>query len=212
MGNFGERICGNLLFFVTIRFMTERELFIGPNRVNNIPGDTPNSLWTVGFSFEWDAFMQFNDSTGKTYLPMMRFRSQAGGGFLPLISEELSILPRAFMENGGQIVDHGNQNEANNQFPSWLNIDIRVGKTPSESKYIIKGIPDGDANPEDNNKFLDIEITNEGNAILTMRDTRRNNSALMEFKTKENGGRYPIMAAVFTRIAERIAKTKKNKF
>lgn len=191
--------------------MTEKELFTAPNGIEGIPSDTP-SPWKISLLYKYDIFLQFNDSTAETgiYLPGIRFRRSGCGHFF-LIAEELSFLPEAFMNYQGKISpDFENQTRTIDDPSTFAGTEIRVGKKQNESKYVIKGIPDGNANPEDNNKFLDIEITNEGNAILTMRDTRRNNQASMKFKTAENGGRYPIMAAVFTRIAERIANAKRR--
>ena len=181
--------------------------------VNEIPSDTKSPL-ALDFAFQQDVFLRFTDIKGETdvLLPTIRFRRYAGGGPFPLIAEELSILPEAFMQYQGQIPPgYKNRQKAKDLFPSYVDIIVKVGKNPDESRYIIKGIPDGDANPNDNNKFLDIEITKDGNAIVAMRDTRRNNQASVEFKTAENGGKYPIMAEVFTRISERIAKAKKSR-
>lgn len=192
--------------------MIEKAPIANATEVNEIPSDT-KSPWVLAFVFQQDVFLQFTDATGKTgvLFPPIRFRSFFGGGALPLINEELSILPKSFMNHQGQMPpEYKKRNKTEDRLPSYVDITVRVGKKPNESKYIIKGIPDGDANLDDNNKFLDIEITKDGNAIVTMRDTHRNNQASVEFKTTENGGKYPIMAEVFARIAERIAKAKKT--
>lgn len=189
---------------------TPPKLIIDKFNIENIPSDTGNS-WALNVVNRWDALVQPTDSREKPeiYFPVMRFR-RSGGPF-NFIAEELSILSKAFSDYQGQIPpEYKRQNGKSDLFPSYLNTTVQIGTRPGESKYIIKGIPDGDANPDDSSKFMDIEITETGNAILVMRDTRRNNQASIEFKTAQNGGKYPIMAEVFTRIAERIARAHAN--
>jgi hypothetical protein len=189
--------------------MTEREPTVDSSSINDIPSDI-KSPWVLNFEFKYDVFMQFTDSIGKTgiFFPPIRFR-RSGGPFF-LIAEEFAILQEAFENNKGQVPEDYKKRKNNQDiFPSYVDTTFKIGTKPDESKYIIKGIPDGDVSSEDNNKLMDIEITKGGNAVITMRDIRHNNQASIEFKTAENGGRYPIMAAVFTRIAERITKAKK---
>lgn len=191
--------------------MVEKAPIADTTGVNGIPSDTQSS-WVLDFAFQQDVFLQFTDATGKTdvFFPAIRFRRSGCGPFF-MLAEELSFLPEAFTKYKGQIFPrYENQSRTEDTPSTFFGTEVRVGKKPNESRYIIKGIPDGDANPDDNNKFLDIEITKDGNAIVTMRDTHRNNQASVEFKTTENGGKYPIMAEVFARIAERIAKAKKT--
>jgi hypothetical protein len=55
-------------------------------------------------------------------------------------------------------------------------------------------------------KFLDIEVAQEGDVALTMRNEQFNTEGTMVFRTAENGGKYPILAEAFTKIAEIIAE------
>ena len=190
--------------------MTEKGLFIVTDGIAGIPSDTP-SRCELEVVTKYDYLIQFTDNEKFVPLPGIRFRTS--GSSMEFICEELSILTRAFRENNGQIPpDYQTKIKKIDTLPSLLDISVQVGKEPSESRYIIKGIPDDNAGPEDDTRFksMDIEITKEGNAIVTVHDNRRNNQASMEFKTAENGGKFPIMAEVFTRIAERIAKAKKK--
>lgn len=204
---------GNFTVSATILSMIEKEPTADAGNVNEIPSDA-KSPWTLNFEFNEDAFLQFVDSTAETgiYFLPIRFRRSGYGPFF-MLAEELSFLPEAFMSYQGKIFPNfENQNRAADDPSTFSGTEIKVGRKPDESKYIIKGIPHADGGPDDNLRFisLDIEITRNGDSILTMHDNRRNNHASMEFRTAENGGKYPIMAAVFTRIAERIAKAKRS--
>lgn len=189
--------------------MIEKEPVAGTTWVNDIPSDTP-SPWKINLLYKEDVFLQFEDPTAETgiYFPEMRFRSSGSGPFFLLV-EELAVLPEAFMNYQGQIPPGYKNRSITADLPStFFGVKVQVGQKPDESKYIIKGIPDGNANPDDNNKFIDIEIAWNGNATVTMRDICHEDSASVEFRTAENGGKYPVLAAVFTHIAERIAKAK----
>lgn len=50
-----------------------------------------------------------------------------------------------------------------------------------------------------------VEVVKNGDVFLTQRNARVG-TATMLFKTKENGGRYPVVAEAFTRIVERIIR------
>lgn len=175
-----------------------------------IPSDD-QSPWALNFSHKIDPHLQFIDVTGETgiWFRPIRFRSFTGGGSLPFIAEELSKLPRAFLNHQGQILpEYENMGKTNDIFPTHVTTTVQIGKKPDESKYIIKGLGDDDATPDENTKLIDIEITKDDNAVVTMRDTQRNNEGKMVFKTAKNGGKYPAVAEVFTRIAQRLAKAK----
>ncbi len=187
--------------------MVEQGPIADATNIDNIPSDIA-SPWKLSLLDKEDIFLQFQDSTAETdifFLPI-RFRRSSCGPFF-MLAEELSFLPEAFMKHGGQIFPrYENQSRVIDAPSTFFETEVRIGKNHDESKYIIKRIPDGDTD----DKSIDIEITRDGNAIVTMHDNRRNNQALIEFKTGENGGKYPIMAEVFTRIAKRIANAKKG--
>jgi hypothetical protein len=191
-----------------------KEFTTDDSGIYGIPSDT-KSPWTMDFIIRYDHALQFTDQAGETGIAFPAIRFRKSGGPFNFIAAELSVLRDSFEKYNGQIPEYDIQNDTEDSFPSYVDTTVWVGKNPDESKYIIKGIPDGDISPNINDdtryKSIDIEIAKNGNAIVTIRHTRRNNQASMEFKTAENGGKYPIMAEVFTRIAERIAKAKNNK-
>jgi hypothetical protein len=192
---------------------TNKEPITDDSGIYGIPSDT-KSPWTMDFIIRYDHALQFTDPTGETGIAFPAIRFRKSGGPFRFIAEELSILRDSFEKYGGQIPEYDNRYETENSFPGYVNTTVQVGKKPNEPKYVIKGVPDGDISPNNNDdtrfRSIDIEIARNGNAVVTMRDTRRNNQASMEFKTAENGGKYPIMAEVFTRIAKRIANAKRS--
>lgn len=190
--------------------------------IGNIPNDGNNpfvfSLMIGQGIRSGDAVIDLQDPTFETdiYLESTIFRSGSGGGALPCIAEELNVLFRAFENHGGKIPSwYKRKNHQDDRFPDYLIATVEKGKTPEDSKYVIRDLQDDDEQSDKLSKFLDIEITRDGDAIVTQkfflhgRKPNREPTAQrqMVFKTAENGGKFPIMAEVFTRIAERIANS-----
>lgn len=194
--------------------------------IGNIPNDGDDPFvfaLMIGSEIRFgDAVIDLQDPTFRTetYLPPITFRSEFGGSHLPCIAEELNVLFRAFESHGGKIPSwYKRKNHKDDKFPNHLVATLEKGKTPEDSRYIIRDLQDDDEEDGKLSKFLDIEITKDGNAIVTQKfflhgrkpDEKPTSQRQMIFKTAKNGGKFPIMAEVFTRIAERIAKAKDGK-
>lgn len=182
-----------------------------PDGVYNIPNDSETPFVLNVISAQGDKFLEIEDPTAKTNIFFekdMRFRTYAGGGDFPLIAFELNILKEAFLKHAGQIPPGYKEKERFiDGSKSWSTTKIVVGKKPS-SQYIITNIPADDQ--ENNTQFMDIEVKNNGDVLLTRRDMERDKKATMTFKTAENDGKFPIMAEVFTQIAKGMVETQKK--
>lgn len=181
--------------------------------VYNIPSDDESPFILSVFYLTGDAVLGVEDMTMKTgvfFLNGMRFRTSAGGGDFPLIANELNILMKSFLDHRGKIPPGYKERERFiDTGKPRSTTTIRVGKKPSESKFVITNIPADDQDDGNDTQFMDIEVENNGDVQLTRRDTTRNQKATMTFKTAKNGGKFPIMAEVFTQIAKGMADTEK---
>ncbi len=194
--------------------------------VHNIPSDddsqfTLNVFLSTYGSALGDVFVQMSDSatsfiTGKRVdLPDMRLRCAIGGGLNPFIAEELSSLPGLFRYYNGHIPEDFKLSKTRQRLNPHSSIEVEYGMNKNEPKLSIRNIQDDDEQFDELTKFMDIEIANNGNVTLAQRHIRHepdSNTWLqvekegrMLFKTKKNGGEYPLVAEVFTRIAKRIA-------
>lgn len=194
--------------------------------IGNIPNDTGSPFafsLMIGSGIRLgDAVIDLSDTTFETgiYLEPIIFRSGFGGGALPCIAEELSVLFRAFENHGGKIPSwYKRKNHQDDRFPNYIVATVEESKNPEDSQYIIRNLQDDDEQIDELRKFLDIEITREGDVIVTQRFLRSDFGTdgcievqgQMVLKTAKNGGKFSIMAEVFTRIAERIAKSQARK-
>lgn len=190
--------------------------------IYGIPGDSDNRF-SMSISATNDMYFTLNDSKNDDpdafcIFGTMRFRSGVGGGAFPHISAYLVSIMEAFQRHNGQISDEYRKKRhlvlsygpAHTNAPSNEGLSVVVGKSPNEPRYIIKGLP----NENDIDETLDIEISQAGDATITLTDFTygRPQVGTMTFKTAENGGKYPIMAEAFTKIAEGIAEVTGNKF
>jgi hypothetical protein len=181
--------------------------------IEGIPSDD-GSLITLSFSQEGtgDNYLQLIDPTFETFLYPMRFRTNGG---LETIGVELSLIPEGFLMNQGGIP--ANKDRFKHPFASYpfYGGTITIGTTPDEPRIAVIGIPDADDDFPPS-RFIDIEVAQNGNVTLTQReepdgDVREEAQQLqMTFYTQENGGQFPVMAAVFTNLAERILEAREQ--
>ena len=192
----------------------------GRIEVLDIPSDSDNRF-SMSIGSINDMYLTLNDSRTddeSCIFKPMRFRSGVGGGAFPHISAYLVSIMESFQRHDGQISDeyrkkehllHLSSRPAHTDAPSSEGLSVMIGKNPSEPRYLIKGLP----NENEINETLDIEISQAGDATITLTDLTYNRPQIgtMTFKTAENGGKYPIMAEAFTKIAEGIVKVLQDK-
>lgn len=180
----------------------------------NIPSDD-NSRFTLGLGthtgITGDIVITMRDKIvddNWTYIKGVRLRGYIGGGFNPFITDEFMSILRN-LEKAEFEFDNNQTHERDKINP---NSNIEVIKK-EEPKLSVIGIQDDDG--EDG--FIDIFLLNNGDVILRLRNERsvtktgKNQRSVGEmlFKTKENGGKNPIIAETLTKIANRIARAKR---
>lgn len=180
-------------------------------QVNEIPSDSEYPHRLSIMSLLDDTAISMEDFPEKNYIQFMRLRSYAGGGMFPHIPPILNWLAYDLETHQGQIPPDYEDRQwpkmdgfaAFSASPDYSGIQVKVSEKDDKPKYSVVGIPDEDGN----DRFLDIEIAQNGDVAVTMRDEQFNTEGTMVFRTEENGGKYPILAAAFTKIAEIIAES-----
>lgn len=221
--------------------LSVRETHLGRS-VGLIPSDGQEPFGLT-FLHGYDFHMQMVYPNEGVMVPLngIRFRTQTGGGFFPLIFEEAGIISKSLIDHKGQVPPGYNgledmmRKEATDykieicvlkdNFPVSANVLVRTSKKANEPKIEIIGIPCDD---EDKKAQMDIQIQQNGDVVVKLREIRGSSlrfyqdddkdeegeteviEGQMTFKTAENGGRYPIIAFAFTKIAERMLKAKKD--
>ena len=211
-------------FYARILFMVEKRRRFTPDRlaigeigmitsIENIPDDN-GSPFTMDLSVASDAWLRIIDSSGHVPSPYesIRFRSYEGGGFIPCIAEELRHVAKAFKSCDGEIPEDFNSfpRPIDDKPPSFSYEGIQTSKLKDKPRISVIGLIDHDSQRDNVEKTLDINVAQNGDVNLIMKD-KRTDEGKITFKTGENGGKYPIMAAVFTRIAERIVRASRIK-
>lgn len=184
----------------------------------NVPSDTDNR-YSLGIGFDEDVWLQLYDQGEGDYFKPIRFRSPLQGAEIPTIAVEFYNIQRSFSEFGGRIpadlVDYSGLLDS-----VTLSSTIQVIRSEKQNEPRIKvtGLTDDEqGGDEDYSRWMDIAIGRNGDATVTFRQKSYDFVKQIEpeeveligsitFKTEENGGQFPIMAHVFTRIAEGIAK------
>lgn len=179
--------------------------------VNKIPDDSNSpSRLNIGSLID-DVAISMDDTVGDNFVFPMRLRSFAGAGMFPHIPPILNHLAYDLEKYQGQIPPDYKSRKwprmdgvvAFTGSPDYSEIQIKIGENTNEPKYTVRGIPDEDGNE----RFLDIEVAQSGEVKIKMRDDYFKTEGTMIFKTVENGGKYPILAEAFTKIAEIIAES-----
>ncbi len=187
------------------------ETHIG-RQVNGIPSDAEYPHRLEIMSYGNDTSITMEDFPEENLIPFMRFRSYSGGGMFPHIPPILNWLAYDLETHQGQIPpDYEDRKwprmDGTSAFtgsPDYSKMEVKKGKNKDEPKYLVKGIPDEEEGKE---QFLDIEVAQDGDVAITMRNELFNKEGTMVFRTAENGGKYPILAAAFTKIAEIIVES-----
>lgn len=142
------------------------------------------------------------------YVKGVRLRGEIGGGFNPFITDGFMSILGNFGK--AEFEFDNNQTHQRDRINSNSNIDVVKGEEP---KLSVIGIQDDDG--EDG--FIDIFLLNNGDVILRLRNEESVTKAgeiqrvvgEMLFKTKDNGGKNPIIAETLTKLADRIAGAKR---
>lgn len=175
----------------------------------NIPSDAPDD--TGMMDLEWavnsDAHARLTDSNPDKIQPnpTMRFRDYFGGPRLPMISALLSTLPKSFLVNQGRhIVEDPVLSSEGVAYGDPVKVEL--GTEEDDFELRVTDITEDEEYPGKFSKFMDITVSKNGNVTVTMRAVRRVQPTVKSilFKSGENGGRFPVMAEVFTRIAREI--------
>ena len=154
--------------------------------------------------------------------PGIRFESQSKGGKYPHIPFALGLIRESIQYNNGLISNQNVIEEIGRisiDKSALRHVAIEESLNPQKPRLKVKNIR-GD------NRFnnrMDIEIGHDGNVKVKMyeinkifdlesqkisgEDVRYNS---IGFKTEENGGQYPVVAFVFTQIAEGFLRMKKQ--
>lgn len=153
--------------------------------------------------------------------PHIRFRSLNGGGLNSFISEELAKIPYSlnnFIE--AEYIDDFEKEFELKPKPDSINphSSLEVITSKDDKGFKIKSLENEDETFDDLRSFLDIEVTENGDVILTERNTIDELdgntwfpveiSGHMLFKSRENGGKYPMLNEILKGLAERIVNAK----
>ncbi|HVZ11693.1 MAG TPA: hypothetical protein VG965_01565 [Patescibacteria group bacterium] len=153
------------------------------------------------------------------HMPNLRFRHDSGGGLNPFISEELYKIPRSFLNHiemdVNKLSDDENEDLHEEEDRINANTTIKVYRDSRKNWFKITDISHDDTDGKLDD-FLDIEVTENGNVVLTQRHTEYKLdgniefpvevSGSMLFKSRENGGQNPQITEILRGLAVRIAK------
>lgn len=132
-------------------------------------------------------------------MPPMRFDSYENKGDNPAFPYYLSELIDAFRENKGQVLPKNRvQNISSSGFYPLRGTEVIISDDPYKPLVDIQGI--GDDMDHQGLKAMNLQLAHNGNTTVVMSNTEHNITASMEFRTAENGGKFPAVAYAFTRI------------
>ncbi len=153
-----------------------------------------------------DYFLRMVDTNFEMFFPHMRYRSDIGGGSLSLINYELSQIYKSVAGFDEQVSSGVRVDEVVDRIPKWMDLTVEVGRSKRQPKYSIFDIPDDDVYPP--SAFIDIVVQQDGAVNLIQRTNKPIQQAQITFLPD---GKYPVVVAAFTNIAERIAKAKTSR-
>lgn len=158
-------------------------------------------------------------------VPGILFKSEEDGGKFPQIERFLRVLVPAFKDEQPQTSQRiRSKISESNKIDSDSLSQVQVEEDQLTGYLCVSNImcdPEGKREHLDDNK-MQIEILPDGNVILTISETKphydkemmqilyETRESSIHFKTKENGGKYPIMNEVFSRIAKSLSYAKKR--
>jgi hypothetical protein len=182
--------------------------------VSNIPGDDESGN-TLAFSFLGISDFAIELTGRNDIIPGMRFNTRPGGGSFAMIPEEFSGVAQIFEDHHGQIpTDYRSPTKEQEALISHLPIKVITGDKTAAFRHMVVNITDIEQEGRDQEedrygftRFMSIVVLKSGDVIVAIKDADNCPQGLAAiFKTAQNGGRFPIMAEVFTRIAQRFAE------
>lgn len=167
----------------------------GSGSVLYISSDVPSPFHMDIRSFSNCTIIEIADHTSIQFQDMMFEKGS-------LVASELSILNK-------KDTQESETEKEPDPLPSDSPIKITRGKKADSFKYKIERIA-SDSQKGKSTQFIDLEIGKSGDVTLTRRDYEQQQKADFVFRTAENGGKFPIFAQVFTKIAAEIIKADKK--
>ncbi len=176
--------------------------------VYDIPSDEPDD--TTVMNIDWafsDAHIRLTDTNPDRIQanPTMRFRDHFGAPRLPMISALIHTLPSSFLLNKGkEIIKYPVLEREGIAYGDPVKVEL--GGDEDDFEFRVTDITEDEEYAGRFTKFMDIVVGKDGNIVVTMRAVRKVKPTVKSilFKTAENGGKFPVMAQVFKRIAEEI--------
>ncbi len=185
---------------------------VTPVSIEAVPSDI-NPFYTMDISQapNDDVFIRFNDLKSHTIIKAVRINGNFEGGPYTLVTDELVNLIRNFASS--KEPDHIRHPEEKKEelFSSIVNPLVLTGGPDDDFRIKVSGIESMDNPVEEEDldlfggSFLDIIVGKNGNVTTAIRNTgwQSPKQLILEFKTAENGGKFPLVAQTFTRICER---------
>jgi hypothetical protein len=182
--------------------------------VSNILSDDGSGN-TLAFSFLGSTDFAIELTGRNDIIPGMRFNTALGGGSFAMIPEEFSGVVKIFEDHHGQIpTDYRLPIKEQTALVKNLPVKARRGEKTAAFRYIVVDITDIEQEEQYEEKdrdkftrFMDIMVLKSGDVIVAIKDADNCPKGLaVIFKTAQNGGEFPIIAEVFTRIARRFVE------
>jgi hypothetical protein len=201
---------GQMFFWRDIPNIPKQEgVTCTPTSVENIPSDDGAPVTLDIFQHE-DLYIKAHDLTGETFLHALRINANSGGGPYIFVHDEFVIdLIRPFGKTRGQVpADFPPMKiDRSDRLHAYLSTRVQTGKSNDSFRLKVTNIES--MNNDDHFQgpcFMDIEVGKDGNVTFALRNIQEKGEAKLSllFKTAENGGKFPLVAEVFTRVAKRI--------
>lgn len=182
--------------------------------VSNISSDDESGN-TLAFSFLGSTDFAIKLTGRNDISSRMQFNTARGAGSFTMIPEEFSGVTRIFEDHHGQIpTDYQSPTKEQTVLVSHLPIKVKEGEKTAAFRHMVLNITDTKQEERDQEedrygftRFMDIVVLKSGNVIVAIKDADNCPPGLaVIFKTAQNGGRFPIMAEVFTRITQRFVE------
>ncbi len=184
-------------------------------QIDDIPSDgQEQTAFNMASHGNSDLFIGLVDLTGESYIPKLRFNSGFGGPNIELIFEELVLIRDSFRSHRGQLMVIPPLRAGIDRIPGHLPLRVQKGKDTDPFQLKITDITDDKGDDEMMRSQMDLELARAGDVTLTV--TGDDEQLFLKpplsivFKTAENGGRFPVMAQAFGRIATRLARARRG--
>ena len=179
-------------------------------QIDDIPNDgQEQTAFNMASHGNSDLFIGLVDLTGESYIPKLRFNSGFGGPNIELIFEELVLIRDSFRSHRGQLMVIPPLRAGMDRIPRHLPLKVQKGKDTDPFQLRITDITDDKGYGEMRSQ-MDLELARAGDVTLAVRGDDEQPPLSIVFKTAENGGRFPVMAQAFGRIATRLAGARRG--